>query len=328
MHVLIVHNHIIPVLRYGGTERVIWYLGKELVKMGHKVSYLVPKGSTCPFADIYTIDPSKPLVKQIPEGIDVVHFNNDPPNEQLKTPYIVTVHGNRSDYAVLDPNTVFVSNNHAARHGSNSFVYNGLDWDDYSVPNWNTRRKYVHFLGDAAWRVKNVKGAIQVVTAVPHEQLFVLGGYRLNIRMGFRLTFHPRIKFFGMVGGSKKLALLQGSKGLIFPVRWHEPFGLALTESLYSGCPVLGTPYGSLPEIIHSDVGFLSAKSNELVQALKEIGQYSQKRCHEYARDCFDAGTMARAYLDKYHIVLNNQTLNVTPPQWQGQQSSKFLPWK
>ena len=47
MHVLLVNTTPIPVYAYGGTERVIWDLGKSLVKLGHKVSYLVPQGSHC-----------------------------------------------------------------------------------------------------------------------------------------------------------------------------------------------------------------------------------------------------------------------------------------
>ncbi|MEF9931013.1 MAG: glycosyltransferase, partial [Bacteroidales bacterium] len=53
-----------------------------------------------------------------------------------------------------------------------------------------------------------------------------------------------------MIGGEQKLNILKESKGLIFPVIWNEPFGLAITESLYCGAPVFGTPYGSLPELI------------------------------------------------------------------------------
>ena len=67
-----------------------------------------------------------------------------------------------------------------------------------------------------------------------------------------------------MVGGNKKNRLLQHSKGLIFPVKWDEPFGLAITESLYCGCPVFGTPYGSLPELVPSDVGFLAEDMNDI----------------------------------------------------------------
>ena len=328
MHVLIVHNGILPVLRYGGTERVLWYLGKELATMGHRVSLLVKRGSSCDFGEVRFINPALPLSSQIPETVDVVHFNNSPPAEAIDKPYIVTMHGNRNDEAEFHPNTVFVSKNHAERYGSNSFVYNGLDWDDYGQPDWNTARNYFHFLGNAAWRVKNIQGAIKVATSVQNEKLYVLGGYRLNLKMGFRLTLHPRVRFFGMVGGQRKLSLLMHSKGLIFPVRWHEPFGLALIESLYFGCPVLGTPYGSLPEIVHSEVGFLSASSHELAQALKDIKQYSPKHCHEYARDCFNSKVMALAYLEKYNTVLNGKDLNSAPPKLQQRQNTKFLYWE
>jgi glycosyltransferase involved in cell wall biosynthesis len=328
MHVLIVNNSVIPALRYGGTERVIWYLGKELVKMGHRVSYLVAKGSQCDFGDVYVLDDTRPVIRQLPGGIDVVHFNNNPPEEPVDIPYIVTIHGNSSTDVEFDVNTVFVSKDHAWRYGSSSFVYNGLDWDDYGDPGLGSVRDYFHFLGHAAWRVKNVKGAIDVVTSVPNEKLAVLGGTRLNVKMGFRFTWSPCVKFYGMVGGEEKLSLLRGSKGLVFPVRWNEPFGLALTESLYFGCPVLGTPYGSLPEIVREDVGFLSNKAHELAEAVKNIGSYSRVRCHEYARDMFNSKIMAMAYLDKYNEVLSGKSLNAAPPKLKQRPTEKFLPWE
>jgi hypothetical protein len=52
MHVLLVHNGRIPVFKYGGTERVIWDLGRALKQLGHEVTYLVPRGSHCDFANI------------------------------------------------------------------------------------------------------------------------------------------------------------------------------------------------------------------------------------------------------------------------------------
>jgi len=324
MNILIVNDTIIPAFLYGGTERVIWYLGKELVKLGHKVKFLVKQGSYCDFAEVLAIDDTRPISQQIPEDVDFVHMNFQP-DAPLKKPYLVTMHGNINDATELDINTVFVSKNHAERFGSKSFVYNGLDWGDYGKPDFENHRKYFHFLGHASWRVKNVKGAISIIRATKHERLSVLGGNRLNFKMGFRFTTSPRIKFYGMVGGSQKLALLRASKGLIFPVRWHEPFGLALTESLYFGCPVLGTPYGSLPEIIIPDVGVLSDRLDVLVQAAENIDNFSRKRCHEYACDNFNAKIMALKYMEKYETILNGKKLNNTPPKLQKNQTVKFL---
>jgi len=329
MRILIVYPGIIPVKLYGGTERVIWYLGKELAKLGHKVSYLCNENSTCPFGDIIPIDKTKEFVEQIPGDIDIVHFNFTPKNiELLKKPYLITIHGNSKNTNAYDLNTVFVSKNHAERNGSDSFVHNGLDWSDYAKPNLQQARKYFHFLGKAAWRVKNVQGAIDVIKATKLERLKVLGGKRFNIKMGLRLTFSPRISFEGMVGGEKKDQLIGHSKGLVFPVKWHEPFGLATIESLYFGCPVFGTPYGALPEIVIDEVGFLSNKKETLAEAIENSNEFSRQICNEYAVENFNSKKMAMAYLQKYEMVLGKKTLNKKLPKLIKVQQTKFLKWE
>lgn len=326
MKILIAYQGIIPVTNYGGTERVIWYLGKELFKLGHAVTFLVNKGSCCDFGKVIFIDSTQSLTAQIPEEIDIVHFNFFP-SEQITKPYVITMHGNVNDDRKFDLNTIFVSANHAERFGSKAYVHNGLDWDDYSNPSLNNNRNYYHFLGNAAWRVKNVSGSINIINQTKKEKLKVLGGSRLNINMGFRLTTSTRISFYGMVGGNKKFSLINGSKGLLFPVRWHEPFGLAITESLYFGCPVFGTPYGSLPEIVNSEVGFLSTKSLELKDAIEHKNNFSAKICHEYALENFNSRKMALAYLEKYSVVLNGKSLNEHNPSRLQIQTEKFLPF-
>ncbi|MDZ4709810.1 MAG: glycosyltransferase [Saprospiraceae bacterium] len=329
MKILIVYNVTIPVSLYGGVERVIWCLGKELAKKGHRVSYLVKKGSYCDFATIIPIDDTKDIISQIPAGIDIVHFNNTPDNlYQLKVPYVITLHGNSNYSREFDLNTVFISKNHAHRHGSESYVYNGLDWDEYSKPDLSLKRNYFHFIGNAAWRVKNVQGAIDIILAMNQQQLHVMGGVRFNFKMGLRFTFSTRIRFYGMIGGVQKDKLLNGSKGLIFPVRWHEPFGLAIIESLYFGCPVFGTPYGSLPEIVNSDVGYLSAKKTELFDAVSHVADYSNKHCHEYAVEEFNSAKMADAYCKKYEQVLSNLDLNTHRPYAVGTEAAKLLFWE
>ena len=60
MHILIYFPVRLPVTRYGGIERVIWGLGKALVRMGHRVTYLAGAGSTCDFAACLAYDPTRP----------------------------------------------------------------------------------------------------------------------------------------------------------------------------------------------------------------------------------------------------------------------------
>lgn len=312
MNILIVFNTKLPALTYGGTQRVVWYLGAELQKMKHNVYFLSSPNSECPFAKCLPFDNKKSINEQIPEYIDVIHFQNHTFGYSGKKPYVVTCHGNYNKNS--DQNSIFVSKNHAARNHSDSYVYNGLDWDDYGEFNVSQPRTYFHFLGKAAWKVKNVRGAISVVDNLPNGKLLVLGGGRLNFKMGFRLTLSLKTVFKGMVGGEQKNKFLQHSRGLIFPVRWDEPFGLAITESLYCGSPVFGTPYGSLPELVTPEVGFLTTKKQEMIKHIRDDYNYNPIRCHEYARDLFNSRIMAERYIEKYEIVMNGGVLNPIAP--------------
>ena len=117
-----------------------------------------------------------------------------------------------------------------------------------------------------------------------------------------------------MVEDDYKYNLMKKSKGLVFPVRWNEPFGLALTESLYCGCPVFGTPYGSLTELIPPEVGFLSTNSDDLAEAMKNSDHWKTKECHDYAVENFNARKMALEYIEIYQRVLDGEVLNPSAP--------------
>lgn len=327
MKILLFCSGVIPAKLYGGIERVVWCLGRELVKAGHEVTFMAKPGSKCDFAKVIVTDPDRDIIEQIPSSVDIVHFHGDPvKTDSLQKPYLFTWHGNGGYGIPLDKNTVFISANHAERYGSGCFVYNGLDWSEYADPDLSSCRKWFHFLGKACWRVKNVSGAIAIIKRLRGETLRVIGGRRFNIKMGVRFTFNHRIKFHGMLGGADKDSILNGSKGLIFPVRWHEPFGLAIVESLYFGCPVFGTPYGSLPELVPGDVGYLSNSATELVEALKNHGSFSKRRCHEFAAETFNSKKMADSYLEKYHTVLCGKPLNGSAPSLR-EKTGRFLEW-
>ena len=322
MNILIFNNCKIPVYAYGGTERVIWDLGRGLTEAGHRVSFLVKKGSHCDFAPVYFYDKKKPIEMQIPHGTDIVHFQSNP-GKNFEFPYLVTEHSNHDLKHPMSLNTVFLTRDHANRHGSEEYVYNGLDWRQYGSVDFNKKRKYYHFLGKAARQDKNVKGATDVALTA-NIKLSVLGGYRLNVSRHWRFTWSRSVKFHGMVGGNRKLDLLNGSLGLIFPVTWHEPFGLAITESLYFGCPVFGTPYGSLPELVPDQCGYLSNKASELASAISEK-KFDARECHDFAFKNFGLDQMVRGYLEKYERVIDGEKLNSIPPALKGERNN--LPW-
>lgn len=329
MNIAIVIEARLPVTLYGGTERVAYGLGKALAGMGHNVTFLCHARSQSSFARIIPYDPSRTVAAQLPPDIDVVHFNNTTDCRDLDKPYVVTLHGNGMQPGHIDRNSIFVSADHAARYGCDSYVHNGLDWDDYGTPDLTRRRDRVHFLGNAAWRVKNLKGAIAVARRAG-IRLDVLGGHRLNLKMGLRFTPYPSIRFHGMVDNEAKRHYIERSRGLLFPVTWHEPFGLAVIESLYFGAPVFATPYGSLPELVMPadsvNAGDLSTSADAMAADVSHGRTIPPRVCHEYAVEMFNSAVMARAYLDKYETVLNGRALisdfsPVTNP------SPRNLPW-
>ena len=326
MHILIVSNSKIPVFTYGGTERVIWDLGYALTQIGHKVTFLVAPGSKCDFAKIISLDKTTDLRNQIPLDIDIVHFQFKPEfnlDGDFQHAYAFTEHGNTTHESEFPLNSIFVSKNHANRHQSDQFVYNGLNWDAYGKVDFSLARTHHHFLGKAAWRVKNVSGAIEVALGAK-TNLAVLGGSRLNIKRGFRFTWSRNIQFYGMVGGQEKFSLLNSSKGLIFPVRWHEPFGLAIIESLYFGCPVFGTPYGSLVELITPEFGYLSYSKIELINAIRNL-KFNHRNCQDYVVENFNSLKMAHSYIIKYETILSKKKLNENNPKIAP--NEKKLPW-
>jgi len=110
-------------------------------------------------------------------------------------------------------------------------------------------------------------------------------------------------------------------------VLWNEPFGLSIVESLYFGCPVFGTPYGSLKEIIHPSVGITSNSLSKLVDAVQKAEDFDPKICHAYVMENFTSVQMTSAYLSKYETVLNGQQLNKIAPTLTTIQTEKFLPF-
>jgi glycosyltransferase involved in cell wall biosynthesis len=326
MKILLVHQGLsVPVQSYGGTERVIWDLAKGLVTLGHEVTFLVPEGSVCDFARVISVNPAKKILDQIPRNtFDIVHsqFRFD---EEPEFPYLVTEHGNTKSPLPLNLNTVFISRNHADRYRSKEFVYNGLDWSSYGPVDWSIPRHRYHFLGKGSWPVKNLKGAIQVARKAGVE-LAVLGGTRLNLSRTFRFTPWRSIHFHGMVGGALKFRLLNESRGMIFPVLWNEPFGLAVIESLYFGNPIFSTPYGALPELVHSQHGFLSNSISELAHAIQSM-EFDSQECHHWAVSKFSYLAMARGYLEKYQRVLDHEPLNTTHPVLHGN-GHELLAWR
>lgn len=293
-----------PVDGYGGTERVAYWLGKAQAELGHEVTYLCLDGSRLPFARTAPlpreIDDLNPF---IPRGTDIVQLYGTP-NYKIDAPFLVNIGGNGRSGEKFHPNTVFVSANHAARHGWTEYVHNGVDLAEYPLE----RRKdsYALFLAKASWRVKNLKGAIAISRAA---------GMLLNVAGGRTWFWKRGVASHGTVAGEKKLRLLQGARALLFPVIWEEPFGISVVEALACGTPVVATPRGALPEIISQDCGVIANTFDGLVEGLRGAHRFDPAACRARVENGFTHVHMAQSYLAYYKKIISDGKLRDGNPQ-------------
>ena len=113
----------------------------------------------------------------------------------------------------------------------------------------------------------------------------------------------------------------------IFAVRWQEPFGIAVIEAMSQGLPVIGSPYGSLPELINKDVGFIANDHHQLENLLTEDHSrtFNPDTIRKYVEDNFTLKKHAESYLELYKRVIAGESLNPAPPTYQFKQRAEIL---
>ena len=303
MHVVVASHHRLPVEGYGGTQRVVVALVRGLVTLGHRVTLLAQPGTKIPEAKVVEVppkdlkNPSIDLTPYLPSDADIlhVHFPVKPPSKTL--PFVHTLHANLKPKAPVPPNTIFLSRDHARRHGREAFVYNGLDPEAFTFR--RRKEQWDLFLG----RLHSTKGYHWAVEAAKRT------GRKVIIAGGWRPSFTGNIKFVGEVDGKRKAALLARARCLWSPALWDEPFGLPTIEALFSGTPVVGTRRGALPEIVTSATGALADTLDELIAAAEQIGDRSPEACRARAERWFTHLTMAAEYVRMYDQVITTGAL-------------------
>lgn len=335
MHITIVYpgKKPVPPPLYGGGQRVMYWLGKALIQLGHQVTLIAHPDSRIPGAELrpWMDDgaPNDSWTRLIPDSTDILHLRR-PPKGPLPKPFVLTIGGNGRPGQKFPENTIFVSRNHAGNHQSAHFVHNGLDPDEYQFS--AVRENYAVFLAKASWDVKNLPGAIEVCRRAGVE-LHVIGSR--NWPFGLQRFLPPvrGVHYHGTLGQEEKNPLLTRARCLIFPIRWHEPFGNAVNEALVSGCYVAATPYGSMPELVTPECGMLSTKAEVLAQAVRDSKKFDpfacRKRVTEQGLTHID---MARNYIAYYKKILSNGRLGdpgePVPSTLPGFDANQLLDWQ
>ena len=301
MHVALYFHGRVPVHGYGGTQRVVVWLARGLAQLGHRVTLLAAKGSRIPGVAIAELDPratTQPgfdLTPFLPGSLDLLHAHAPlaaPPD----CPHVFTLHGNLGLGRPPRPNTIFLSADHASRHGARAFVYNGVDPSEFVFR--RVKGEYDLFLG----RLHSVKGYRWAMAGAKRS------GRRLLVAGGWRLSLRRTLRFVGAVNGQRKADLLANAACLWMPALWDEPFGLTLVEAMMSGTPVLGTRRGALPEVVTDEVGALGDTLEELIELRSTIERRDPGACRARAERWFSHTRMAEEYMRMYqhHLASGN----------------------
>jgi glycosyltransferase involved in cell wall biosynthesis len=297
MHIALFFWDRLPVPEYGGTQRIVVYLARGLAAAGHRVTLIAGHGSQVPEATLVPVDlgaarsPDFDIRPLLPPGLDLllacVPLRNPP-----EVPWIRRLAGNWKPGTTGAPNTLFLSENHARRHGGHCWVYNGIDPAEFEFR--AAKDDYDLFLG----RLHGVKGYRWAIEGAKRTRR------RLLLAGGWRPSLSRWVRYVGKVGGARKAELLAGARALWMPALWDEPFGITLIEALVSGTPVLGTHRGSLPEVISPEVGALGDSVEELIALRPALDRIDPAACRARVERWFTHHVMAEGYLRVFRHFL------------------------
>jgi glycosyltransferase involved in cell wall biosynthesis len=113
-----------------------------------------------------------------------------------------------------------------------------------------------------------------------------------------------QVRWVGTVTGRDRDDLVATARAVLFPLRWEEPGGTAVVESLALGTPVVGVARGCLPELVeHEHTGLLTRDEEQLGELVHKARAIDERRCREVAARRFTPAVMARSYVDLYRRV-------------------------
>jgi glycosyltransferase involved in cell wall biosynthesis len=323
----------VPPAGYGGIELIVALLADGLVERGHDVTLFATGGSTSK-AEIVSPLPEPPdrarlgnswdetyhatfaYLVALEGGFDVVHDHSGIVGPALAAvlhqrggpPVVHTLHGPWTElakryYRLLGPHVWLVAVSGSQQRDFPEANYagvvpNGIDLDAY--PLREEKDDFVLFLGRCSPE-KGPEVAVEVAKqAGVHLKMIVKRGERFEQEYWEQVVV-PRLsgdeEIFDEVSHDVKVDLLGRARATLVSIQWPEPFGLVMTESMACGTPVVATCFGAAPElVVHGETGFLCSKFDDLVAAVRRVGELSPARCREHVAARFGDDAMTAGY--------------------------------
>lgn len=313
----------VPPHGYGGIEEMVDILARGLQQRGHHVKLFTTGDADCPVERDYVFSrPAGPIEDPVKERVhlehayrsladcDVIHDHtvHGPAMQLSNVPVVTTMHGlmiPETDMVVgrypQDVALVAISRSQKASAPSlrwTTVIHHGIEVEKERCG--EGRGDYLLFLGRMN-RTKGVHTAIEVAQRAGVPLVIAAKMREPGEREYFEQSIRPHLKgdihFLGECELSVKRDLLCDARALLNPLQWTEPFGLVMIEALAAGTPVIGTFWGSTPELIsHGETGFLCRTVDEAVAAIDQLDSIDRAACRTRAARLFSADQMVRDY--------------------------------
>jgi glycosyltransferase involved in cell wall biosynthesis len=305
-------------------------LARGLAELGHEVSYLLRQGASEP------PPPGVRLVTEPDADAEVYHsalygdFDDDPCGRWVEArgrAWVTSCHMDRQSRGQprlpLPPRTIYVSPSLAKTHGSDRFVWNGLDPARYAGV--TARRDYLLFVSALEWaRDKGLDTAVEVARRVSMP-LIVAGTGRTPQTIA-EVTGSCRashVEFVGDVRGAGKARLYAGAHALLFPSRLNEGCPLAIIEALMSGTPVVASAVPACVDMVTPDVGFICRTIDDYVRGVRRAGKVATALCRRHAVERYHYRRMTEDYLREYARALSELPAAVSRGAAAGRSASR-----
>jgi glycosyltransferase involved in cell wall biosynthesis len=114
------------------------------------------------------------------------------------------------------------------------------------------------------------------------------------------------VEYLGEISEHEKSEFLGNSLGLLFPIDWPEPFGLAMIEAMGCGTPVVAFNCGAVNEIVDPGVtGYVVENISEAVRRVKDLTKVDRMGCRRQFEKRFTSCRMALEYVAFYAQLLS-----------------------
>jgi glycosyltransferase involved in cell wall biosynthesis len=337
-------NLPVPPKLYGGIERVVDFLVRELCERGHQVTLFAHPDSRTPAELVpYGVPPHTGMKARLTElwqvgselrkrrrDLDVIHSFGRlaalVPILPLKTLAKIQSY-QRAEVPwrsvgiarKLAGDTIHFTGcsrsvfRDAAAHpgaGPWSAIFNGVDLDKY-VPTTNLPPDApLAFLG----RIEPIKGTHRAIEiAKKAGRKLIIAGNKVDSPEGkayFDGFVAPHlgsdeVRYVGPVDDAAKNELLGRSAAMLMPIEWEEPFGIVMAEAFACGTPVIGFRRGSVPDVVINHVnGFAVDDVEGAVYAVKKLPRLDRSAVREDCERRFSPKVIVDQYESLYREVL------------------------